>query len=309
MSSSDIPGHQRVTSSAFVALSRRSRSVLFALLGTLILVTGCDTSVQALDPSEERHYSVFGVVNPGQDTQWVRVEPLPEPTSSGAPREIDATVTLENLSTGQEWTLRDSLMEVFRDEFQHNFWTTAPIAPGTSYRLVVSNTDGDSTWATTTTPSVPPSIDVLEEILLPCRESAAANVFEVRIETEELAALQVRYAQTFLGVSQIFDFDSYDDATRTEGAYMAQINYREDLITTNRTPGQECIVDAAWVVAFAGGPDWPEWARFNDATISQVARPDSFTNVEEGLGMFGGVYSDTAEVEVDQRNPSGSAFP
>ena len=309
MSSSDIPRHQRVTSSAFVALSRRSRSVLFALLGTLILVTGCDTSVQALDPSEERHYSVFGVVNPGQDTQWVRVEPLPEPTSSGAPREIDATVTLENLSTGQEWTLRDSLMEVFRDEFQHNFWTTAPIAPGTSYRLVVSNTDGDSTWATTTTPSVPPSIDVLEEILLPCREPAPANVFEVRIETEELAALQVRYAQTFLGVSQIFDFDSYDDATRTEGAYMAQINYREDLITTNRTPGRECIVDAARVIAFAGGPDWPEWARFNDATISQVARPDSFTNVQGGLGMFGGVYSDTAEVEVDQRNPSGSAFP
>ncbi|PSQ86449.1 MAG: hypothetical protein BRD43_07410 [Bacteroidetes bacterium QS_4_64_154] len=183
---------------------------------------GCDTSVQAFDPSTQRHYSVFGVVNPAQDTQWVRVEPLPEPTSSGARREIDATVTLENLSTGQEWTLRDSLMEVFRDEFQHNFWTTAPITPGTSYRLVVSNTDGDSTWATTTTPSVPPSIDVLEEILLPCREPAAANVFEVRIETEELAALQVRYFQTFLGVSQIFDFDSYDDATRTEGAYMAR---------------------------------------------------------------------------------------
>jgi len=294
---------QRVLLSLFVALSRRSWSLLLAFLGTGLLVLGCDSSVQAFDPSTERHYSVFGVINPAQDTQWVRVEPLPEPTSAGAPRELDATVTLENLETGQKQTLRDSLVEIFRDEFQHNFWTTTSIAPGTSYRLVVSNPDGDTTQATTTTPSVPPSIDVQGDILLPCTQPPESNVFDLSVETDEVAALQMRYFQTFVGLSQTFDFDSYDDVTKTEDGYMAQINYRDDLITTNRTRERVCIVDSARVIAFAGGPDWPEWARFNDATISQVARPDSFTNVQGGLGMFGGVYSDTAEVTVDQRNP------
>lgn len=294
---------QRVSSSLFAALSRRGWSLLLAFLGTGVLVVGCDSSVQAFDPSTERHYSVFGVINPAQDTQWVRVEPLPEPTSEGAPRELDATVTLENLETGQKRTLRDSLVEIFRNEFQHNFWTTTSIAPSTSYRLVVSNTDGDTTQATTTTPSAPPTINVLGDILLPCTQPPESNVVDLSIKTDEVAALQMRYFQTFMGISQTFDFDSYDDVTKTEDGYMAQINYRDDLITTNRTRERVCIVDSARVIAFAGGPDWPEWARFNTATISQVARPDSFTNVQGGLGMFKGVYSDTAEVNIDRRNP------
>lgn len=273
-----------------------------ALLGTVLLVAGCDTSVQAIVPSEDYHYSMFGALNPAQDTQWVRVEPLPEPTSGGAPRTLDVTVTLRNQATGQSWTLRDSLMAVFRDEVQHNFWTTAPIRPDTPYRITVRNTEGDSTWATTTTPALPPDILVESTIQLPCLQTDGANVFDVRLENvEEIAALQIRYFQTFQGFNYTFDFDSYDDVTQVEGGYSAEVNYLSDLETTNRTRDQRCIVDSAKVIAASGGPDWPDWARYNDATVSEIARPDSFTNVEGGHGLVSGVYTDTAEVRVESR--------
>ncbi len=287
---------------AWLRPCRPLRTLCLALLGTLLLTAGCDTSVEAIVPSEDKHYSMFGALNPAQDTQWVRVEPLAAPTSDGAPRTLDVTVTLRNQATGQSWTLRDSLMAVFRDELQHNFWTTAPIQPDTPYRITVRNAEGDSTWATTTTPALPPDILVESPLRIPCLQTDGANVFNVRLEdVEEMAALQIRYFQTFQGFNYTFDFDSYDDATQVEGGYNAEINYLSDLETTNRTQDRRCIVDSAKVIAASGGPDWPEWAQYNDASISEIARPDSFTNVEGGHGLVSGVYTDTAAVRIESR--------
>lgn len=270
-------------------------------LVAVLVVTGCDTSVEALVPSDEYHYSVFGVLNPVQDTQWVRVEPLAEPTSSGAPESIDAEVSLENLDTGQTWVLRDSLMEVFRDEFQHNFWTTAPISPGTSYELTVRGAEGETTHAATTTPERPPAILVESAIQLPCSPVPEANRFEVTIEeVEELAALRMVYYQSPFGPTEVFDFDHYDDVEQTSGGYAAFINYFEDLQSARRTRQRTCLADSAKVVAASGGPDWPEWARYRGAPLSQVARPDSFSNVEGGHGLLAGVYPDTVAVPIER---------
>ena len=279
-------------------------AALLLILGVGVPGLGCDPSVQAFRPSDDHHYSIYGVLNPAQDTQWVRVEPLPTETSGGAPHDLGATVTLKNLATGQTWALRDSLMEVFQGEVQHNFWTTASIAPGTPYRLVVSNSDGDTTQATTTTPHTRPTFRVVGKIRLPCGEDSTDNLLELRIgNAEELAGLRVRYFQTIVGIHRTYDFEAYDEVTREgDEAYRAFVDYRADLRTTNQTPQRECIADSAHALAYAGGPDWPDWARFNPATLSEVARPDTFSNVEGGLGMFSGVYSsDTASVTVRLR--------
>lgn len=290
----------RVTASCLDLVLRCRRLLLLpGLLGAMLLLgSACDTSVQPIVPSDQYHYSVFGVLNPAQDTQWVRVESLEEPTSGGTTEPLDVTVRLENQASGQSWTLRDSLMEVFRDEFQHNFWTTAPIASSTSYRLTVSNPDGDTTWAETTTPDAPPTIRLESPIRLPCRTPEESNQFEVRLDdVEELAALQVRYYQSVYA-AETFDFDHYDGVNRRDGGYEAFINYYFDLQRAQRTRERPCLLDSAKVIAGAGGPDWPEWARYREATISDLARPDSFTNVEGGHGLLSGVYLDTMAVEI-----------
>lgn len=273
-----------------------------ALLATTVVGGGCDTSVTTTVPSDEYHYSIFGILNPAQDTQWVRVEPIAEPTTSGAPRTLDVTVTLENLDTGQEWTLRDSLMRVQR-ELQHTFWASVAIAPSTSYQLTVRGPEGEITQATTTTPSRSPTVEVEAPIRLPCASFQEANQFGVIIEdVEELAALRVRYFQSVFGPTEVFDYDHYDDITREDdGDYSAVINYFRDLQSAQRTPERDCLADSAKVIVAAGGPDWPDWAHYNDVEFSVLARPDSFTNVEGGHGLLAGVYSDTVRVPIEER--------
>lgn len=293
-------GDTRRSSSQSVRLSSHVRFVIASLVSGVLLLWGCDSSVQPFVSSDEYHYSVYGILNPSQDTQWVRVEPLEEPTSAGVPEELDVTVRLENTDREQTWVLQDSLMEVFRGEPQHNFWTTAPIDTSTLYRLTVRNSEGETTIASTTTPAGPPSIEVQGAIRLPCTTPRAANQFEVTVEeAKELAALRMRYYQSVFGPTEIFEFDHYDDAKQTEDGYTGQINYFRDLQSARQQPDQQCIADSAKVIAAAGGPDWPEWARYSDATISQVARPDSFTNVTGGHGTIAGVYTDTVRVRVE----------
>lgn len=272
------------------------------LLGALIFASGCDTSVTTTVPSQEYHYSVFGILNPAQDTQWVRVEPIAEPTASGAPRSLDVTVTLEDLDAGQEWTLQDSVMRVQR-ELQHIFWTPVAVTPSTSYQLTVRGPNGEITQARTGTPARPPSVEVEAPIRLPCASLQEANQFGVVIEdVEELAALRVRYYQSVFGPSEVYDYDHYDDVTREDdGTYTAVINYFQDLQSAQRTRERECLADSAKAIVAAGGPDWPSWARYNDVELSVLARPDSFTNVEGGHGLLAGVFSDTVRVPIEER--------
>lgn len=276
-----------------------------AVATVLLLLIGCDPTVRVVDASEQYHYSMFGILNPARDTQWVRVEPLAPPTTEGAPRTLDVTVTLENERTGQTWALRDSVVEVFPDEPQHNFWTTAPITADTPYRLVVrETTDDDSTWATTTTPEGPPTTIVQGAIYLPClTDTEEVNTFQVRVrDTDRLAALRVRYFQSVESRSS-FDFDWYEETKGEEGQYVVTVNYLKDLRTTNRRIGRSCIADSAKVITAAGGPDWPKGADYRGASISGVARPDSSTNVQGGLGMVVGVHTDTVLVPVRSRIP------
>ena len=280
--------------------------IILCFVGGLALSTlllgGCDTSVQPFISSDEYRYSVYGILDPAQDTQWVRVEPLEPPTSAGAAAEsLDVTVTLERKATGQTWTLRDSLFEVFRDELQHNFWTTAPISPSTSYRLTVRNAEGESTTATTTTPERPPSLETVGSIRLPCSSPPESNQFGVILrKVDKLAALRMRYYQSVNGPPAVFEFDHYDDVSKMDDEYEATINYFQDLQSARRTPGRNCIADSAKAIVAAGGPDWPEWGRYSDATVPVLARPDSFSNVEGGHGTLAGVYTDTVGVRIDR---------
>lgn len=266
--------------------------------------------MQAFEASDQYRYSIFGILNPVQDTQWVRVEPVGPPTSDGAPRTLDVSVTLEHAESGQTWSLRDSVMEVFPGEPQHNFWTTAPIAPGTSYRVVLRREGEKLTHATTETPDGPPPVRVQGDLKLPCsKRCPEANTFEVRVSTEkELAGMTVRYFQTFERVVT-GDYDWYDQVTKRGSTHVVTINYLEDLRTLNSTMQRTCIADSAKVITAVGGPDWPQWAHYHDASVSTLARPDSFSNVQGGHGLLAGVYTDTTLKETQPRQEPPRCLP
>lgn len=135
-----------------LSLSLPARSLLLTAAAALcLLVLGCDNTI---DPfSEDGSFSLYGYLSTTSDRQVVRVKDLRSPFTREATRTLDATVTLENLTTGTAITLTDSVRD-FDDVFAHNFWTDLSVTPNTSYRLTVERSDGTTTRAETTTPSV-----------------------------------------------------------------------------------------------------------------------------------------------------------
>jgi hypothetical protein len=246
-----------------------------AALVTILLMGGCDP--QPLDLAGDRDsYSMYGLLDPAQDTQWVRIESIPEPTTGGASAPLDVRVMLENLDTGQTWTLHDSLM-IVQTEPHHNFWTTAPIKPGTSYRLDVRNDGEIITWAETTTPARQPKITP---------ESRARGGTVVVTDIDKLAALKMRYFTPF-GFVDVSYYD-HEFTRKTPDGYETFISVSDDLDSLNIRK-----LDSLKVIAAAGGPDWPEWKRYRDATIRDLAVPGSFSNVNGGKGIVGGIYRAT----------------
>lgn len=284
------------------ALPAAARSAVLALIGTLVLVVGCDSSVSALDPNDDYHYSIYGVLDPAKDTQWVRVESLRGATSGGASPNLDVTVTLENLATNQVWALQDSFMLV-EGEMQHNFWTEAPITPSTQYEVVVEGDSAERTSASTTVPDGPPTVSIGDPMVLPCSPIIENNEFGVTLmNVDEVAGLQMKYFQSVFGPPITYRFDHYEDITReSDTTYFAFINYAQDLQLAQRTRDRRCLADSAKVIVTAGGPDWPEFAQYHEAPIVDLTRPDSFSNVKGGHGFVSGVFSTRKTVPIRRR--------
>lgn len=291
----------------------RWSSILVQLicLGGLLLVLGCDPTVEVVEPSEQYRYSLYGALNVAADTQAIRVEALDDTIQLGAPPEIDATVTLENLDTGTQVTLRDSFIALGAgNNPTHNFWTTHPIEPATSYRIAVDQGGEVLTSATTIIPANPPELSQTSSFFLPCGEQ---NFFSFVVRNvEHIAAAKVIYPITYVFQGEsprqtLNEFD-YSESIRPRGDdFSIFVRYAPALeeLNPNPGPGQSCISREYFthpyvlMVVASGGPTWPDWRRL---PLDAIARPDSFSNVKGGHGFVGGVYSDTVKVPILERS-------
>lgn len=300
----------------------RWRTALIAafVLG-LACTAGCDTRVDVLRPSDEFHFSLFGTLDVARDTQIVRVEPLGDTTRIGAPEEIDARVVLENVDTGSRVVMQDSFATVGGGIGQvHNFWTTHSIRPGTSYRILVEKGDTAVTTATTTTPEQPPELVHApnstrdKAFRLPCildnqgRPLESQNTFSFRVfNVSSIAAVRILYTVERGPQDQpeTTRVDWLDGTRRREEApgFRVSAFYGRDLSNLN-LEGMSCIPRSrlarpyASAAVTAGGPDWPDW---KGASLNDIARPDTFSNVSGGHGFVGGVYTDTVRIPVEAR--------
>lgn len=100
------------------------------------------------------------------------------------------------------------------------------------------------------------------------------------------------------------DCDHEDAEYReTDDLYRVSVYYGAD-IRVGTPAGERCtdrsqfVRPHARVTLTAGGPDWPGW---RGVSLNDIARPDTFTNVEGGHSFTGGVYSDMIQVPIRQR--------
>lgn len=121
------------------------------VLAFLSILWGCDNT---LEPFEENigNYSVYGALDINKDINYIRIKDL-SLTNDEAPETIDITVTLKSLSSGEIETLKDTLV-VFDGVNTHNFVSRMNIEPETTYRLTVTDPNGDSFSVSATTPKL-----------------------------------------------------------------------------------------------------------------------------------------------------------
>ncbi len=291
-------------------------------VATLLLFPGCDTTVDVLQPSDQYRYSLYGVLDVAADTQVIRVDPLSSPNAPGASSSVDAAVVLQNLESGEEISLQDSLTILDADSTTaHNFWTTHPIQPSTKYRIAVKKENTVLTTGTTTTPAQAPSLNVGQPILLPCTyptptipDRQSENTFVVFARgAPQIAAAIIQYPilqpsgedtlRTWVSSNH------YDKVSDEGDRFKISVFYRDELISLHPDPPSGSPVcpgesyffrPAARMIVSAGGPQWPEW---QSASIDSLARPDLYSNVQGGHGFVGGIYTDTLRVPFAERLP------
>lgn len=305
---------------------RISSAVAALLLAALLIGPGCDPTVDVFRPSDQYRFSLYGALDVAADTQVIRVEPIDDTIQVGSPSDLPVNVVLENLDTGEQVSLRDSLTTLTAGERTvqvHNFWTSHQIQTATSYRVTVRKDGETITSATTTTPSGAPILKHDHAFLLPCvfpddcagnREKIEANTFHVTVQNvQRVAGANVIYPITRANPPDTLHlrhvFSHYEDVEDKGSFFEISIFYRPELVKIDpgTAPVQTCASPRdfthphALVAVAAGGPNWPE--KWRGEPLDLVAQPDTFSNVQGGHGFVAGVYSDTIKVPIENRPP------
>jgi hypothetical protein len=126
---------------------------LFAvlLLAASVIIGGCDEDITAVTGTD-LPFSLYGVLIPEADTQWVRVYAITGTLEPERPQPLDAVVRTMDLGTGEGRVWSDTLIRDFSGRMGHYYWTPLRARHGHTYRLTVERSDGASAEAEVTVP-------------------------------------------------------------------------------------------------------------------------------------------------------------
>jgi hypothetical protein len=267
---------------------------LFLLISCLIIAgTACDQNFQPLEPNDRFFFSMYGLIDAGADTQWVRISPVREHIdllTDGS----DLKVTLQNVETGRLVTLKDSLFTRGRNVL--NFWTDEPVQHNQTYRLKAEHPNGDSSEVTVTTPEeMPvPKMVIFTEPGLPPKHIVFVD------KNVNLADIQVKYyvrlMATDLDVNRTFSFayrNKADIVNDHPDFYTVQINPDAELNEIERQvllPPEGAIeVIYRQIYVATSAEEWDKDIETLDNFI--YALPQTLLNVNNGLGFVLGIDS------------------
>lgn len=256
-----------------------SDQLIYFLLGTLLLLSGCDSSFEPHQENDHFYFSMFGYLDASADTQWVRVMPVRD-SLLYQPDKIDATVTLEELETGNTVTFYDSLFRLANNRYVHNFWTTDSLEPSQTYRLKAERSDGAASHATITLPAdFPTPIAYIWEPDDLTPDRVEIKGVEKLVDAQIIHQSQSQYStRSFIKDTVVVSDGSY------QVLIQPWINY-ESIGTIDMISKENLTIFVA-----AATNAFPDFAIFDEITI---AFPGGVSNVENGIGYVGGIVSKT----------------
>lgn len=280
---------------------------LSALVLAVTVVFLCSSCDPAFSPFKKKnnHFSVFGYLNASADTQFVRVEYLRDGMATDAPVNQDAKVMLKNTETGQTTTLQDSLFSYYQSGKAHNYYTTMNITSNQSYRLQVQG-HGSSSSAKVDIPSLFPEPDLFKQ----------AGYLKVR-NINRLIAVKTIYHTcqdcggfgTCPSEPTIFKstFSHLEDTVhQSQNLIKANFQTSDDLqeIGEGYPAGKTFTIVRSEVMVAAGTPQWPDFLHLDEEA---VALPQVASNIEGGVGLLGGIVTDTVTISTNSPKPCYSS--
>lgn len=265
--------------------------LLALLLVGLTLLLGCETSIEPID-KEAGLFSIYGYLTLTENRHYVRIRNLKDPIFDDSAAGVNATVTLENLETGTRDVLDDSIV-VFQDVQTHNFESDLDVQPSDRYRITVERSDGESTQATATMPPFT-TIEDTPSGAVECTEHMRLNFTNVP-ESRLLrirAGIRWRSQWHWTQVEKARVEDSATPTTVFAPTTIIRKIVPERILISLGPPSEYCDILGKKQIRVAHthfGPDWPADSLLADPVASQV---------ENGLGVFGGLHRDTLAKEV-----------
>lgn len=277
------------------------RPVLLAFLVSVVpVLAGCETSVDPI-VGTEKAFSLYGVLQPRADTQWVRVYPIKEQLVPTPPDSLSVAFTSTDLERGRSTAWHDSLIREDDGRYAHVYWSRTPIAYEHTYRVEVAGTDG---------PTARVEVPVPKNAGLALREPQAETApvivpVHVTRDVPRLINVEVEYYVQYDRAENVSGNDpptarlrvSYDGAQgQIEGGWEVPVDLSEDyqtlrerlvnadlwnpavgIVMRNMTLRLE-VVNEAWD---------PPGGEFDPNVLVE---PGAMSNVTDGFGFVGAGY-------------------
>lgn len=270
---------------------------LILVICSLFVITSCDESFEPLKENDRYFFSIYGYLDASADTNWLRVIPLRDNIEKLP--DVNFTVTLEHLESGDISFMTDSLFTYAGGRTATNFWTTMELFPNQSYRIVAEREDGIQSSVVIEMPEDFPTPIVLEDF------NTEFGLDSVLIDgVENLADVRTiwKIDELFSQRTPVFDFPHLQDTTGFfMGKRLVEMETIDDIESISRFYSSDIgealelinIIHKQVWVASAG----PGWLFFPDIDENVVALPDGISNVENGAGYVIGIISKTVPLQ------------
>ncbi len=116
-----------------------------------LMIAACDVQFDPID-RERGQFSVFGALDLNEEVNYIRIGDMNSPLTTDSTRNINASVKLENLESGDQTILESEVWE-YEDIFLHNYRVEEELTPDTHYRLSIQRPNGSGIEVSILTPT------------------------------------------------------------------------------------------------------------------------------------------------------------
>ena len=276
----------------------------FAVLlvaASALFIAQCDQSIEPF-VGDPRPYTLWGFLDAHADTQRVRVFTIEDRLGTDRSGPIDAVVTSTNEATGETREWIDEEVEFSDGSMGHVFYSAFQAEYEHTYRLEVRRSDGATSTARVT---IPPPVTVE---LVDARNRIVVPVF-IHGKPPNLVDVNVLYEAATLPpanpwppgsptpqgfvVPVTVSYAGLEEPTADGWAF--EVHIRNDFLKVQEEFTLNCLSEdhiGLRRVRFqflAASEAWAPPGNSYDPNL--LIEPGTFSNVENGLGFFGGGYS------------------